>query len=163
MKVLNSRLARCVASCLTVVIVLPTGRAATFATRCTAEFERGALSQDRNARPPAKKNNIIAGLGVNEAGATFEQTSDQSRPVVPDRPTAAQQQDSPPSPVGTAAAPYEKPEGTPASSPAGAAIAPAKQRRAKSFAIRTALIVGAGVAIGVVVAASLGSSSRAHQ
>lgn len=65
-------------------------------------------------------------------------------------------------PVGTAAAPYLKPEGIAASRPAGAAIAPAKQRRVRSFAIRVALLVGAGVAIGTVIAASLGSPSRAN-
>jgi len=63
-------------------------------------------------------------------------------------------------PVGTAVAPYEKTTGVGASRPAGAVIAPAKQRRARSFAIRVAIVVGAAVAIGTVVALSRGSSSR---
>ncbi len=75
---------------------------------------------------------------------------------------SASQQTGSTHPVGTAAAPYLKPEGIAASRPAGAAIAPAKQRRVRSFAIRVALLVGAGVAIGTVVAASLGSPSRAN-
>jgi hypothetical protein len=65
-------------------------------------------------------------------------------------------------PVGTAAAPYIKPEGVPASRPAGAAIAPAKQRRIRQIAIRVGLLVGAGIAIGTVAAASLGSPARPH-
>jgi hypothetical protein len=65
-------------------------------------------------------------------------------------------------PVGTAAAPYVKPEGVAASRPAGAAIAPAKQKRSHSFALRVGLIVGAGIAIGTVTALSLSSSSRPH-
>lgn len=65
-------------------------------------------------------------------------------------------------PVGTAAAPYVKPEGVTASRPAGAAIAPAKQKRVHSFAIRVGLLVGAGVAIGTVTALSLSSSSHPH-
>jgi hypothetical protein len=63
-------------------------------------------------------------------------------------------------PVGTAVAPYEKTTGVAASRPAGAVIAPAKQRRARSFAIRVAIVVGAAVAVGTVVALSRGSSSR---
>ena len=63
-------------------------------------------------------------------------------------------------PVGTAAAPVAKPTGVAASRPAGAVIAPSKQRRAKSIVIRVGIIVGAGVAIGTVAALSRGSSSR---
>ncbi len=63
-------------------------------------------------------------------------------------------------PVGTAAAPYMKPTGTAASRPAGAAIAPGKQRRVHSFVIKFGLIAGAAVAGGVVVALSAGSRSR---
>lgn len=65
-------------------------------------------------------------------------------------------------PVGTAAAPVIRSTGNPASAPAGAAIAPAKQRRARSYALRVGLIIGAAVAVGVVAAASLSSSSRPH-
>jgi hypothetical protein len=63
-------------------------------------------------------------------------------------------------PVGTAAAPVAKPSGVAASRPAGAAIAPAKQRRAKAILIRVGIIVGAGVAVGTVAALSRSSSSR---
>ncbi|MFZ0661579.1 MAG: hypothetical protein WAM66_02715, partial [Acidobacteriaceae bacterium] len=70
------------------------------------------------------------------------------------------QQTSTPQPVGTAAAPYEKPVGTAVSRPAGAAIAPAKQRRTRSFLIKVGLVVGAAIAIGTVVALSKGSRSR---
>jgi len=63
-------------------------------------------------------------------------------------------------PVGTAAAPVAKPAGVAASRPAGAVIAPAKQRRRKAILIRVGIIVGAGVAVGTVAALSRGSSSR---
>lgn len=69
-----------------------------------------------------------------------------------------QQQNS--NPVGTAAAPVAKPTGVAASRPAGAAIAPAKQRRVRAIVIRVGIIVGAGVAIGTVVALSRSSSAR---
>lgn len=74
--------------------------------------------------------------------------------------TPANQPNAPQQPVGTAAAPYVRPEGVPASRPAGAAIAPAKQKRVRIYAIRIALLVGAAVAIGTVVAASEGSPAR---
>jgi hypothetical protein len=63
-------------------------------------------------------------------------------------------------PVGTAAAPVAKPTGIAASRPAGAVIAPAKQKRRKAILIRVGIIVGAGVAIGTVAALSRASSSR---
>ena len=65
-------------------------------------------------------------------------------------------------PLGTAAAPAIKPEGVAVSRPAGAAIAPAKQRRVRQWAIRVGLLVGAGIAIGTVAALSLGSPARPH-
>lgn len=71
-------------------------------------------------------------------------------------------QQNPKQPAGTAVAPVITPEGAPASRPAGAAIAPMKQRRTRSFVIRTALIVGAVVAVGAVAGASLASPSHAH-
>lgn len=63
-------------------------------------------------------------------------------------------------PVGTAAAPYENPVGAAVSRPAGAAIAPAKQKRRRSFLIRMGLVIGAAVAVGTVVALSKASPSR---
>jgi hypothetical protein len=65
-----------------------------------------------------------------------------------------------PAPVGTAVAPVVRPEGAAASRPAGAAIAPARQRRTHTIAIRVALIVGAAVAVGTVAAATMGSPSH---
>ena len=65
-------------------------------------------------------------------------------------------------PVGTAAAQSLKTTGVAASQPAGAAIAPAQQRRARSVLIKVGLIVGAGVAVGSVVALSSASPSRPH-
>jgi hypothetical protein len=76
-------------------------------------------------------------------------------------PQATQQQNGEtPAPVGTAAAPYEKGMGIAASRPAGAVIAPAKQRRTRSFVIKVSLIVGAAVAVGTVVGLSSASPSR---
>jgi anti-anti-sigma factor len=76
--------------------------------------------------------------------------------------TSLKQQDDTKEPLGAAAAPPVKTTGVAASKPAGAAIAPAKQRRARSMLIKVAAIAGAGVAIGAVVALSSASPSRPH-
>jgi len=63
-------------------------------------------------------------------------------------------------PAGTAAAQIGKLKGGPASKPAGAAIAPAKQRRVRSYLLKFGAIAGAGIAVGTVLALSHGSPSR---
>jgi hypothetical protein len=63
-------------------------------------------------------------------------------------------------PVGTAAAGAPTTSGVAASEPAGVAIAPAKQRRARTIVIRMGAIIGAGVAVGSVVALTAGTSSK---
>lgn len=73
---------------------------------------------------------------------------------------ASQSNQKSPNPVGTAAAPYERTMGVAASRPAGAAIAPAKQRRVRTILISLGVILGAGVAVGSVAALSHGSPSR---
>lgn len=85
------------------------------------------------------------------------QVADQSGQAETSQTASQQAQDKP---VGTAAAPYEKTTGVTASRPAGAVIAPAKQRRARSILIRVGVIVGAAVAIGTVVALTHASPSR---
>ncbi len=71
-----------------------------------------------------------------------------------------QQQGTPQQPVGTAAAPYEKPTGVPGSSPAGAVIAPAKQRRVRAIVVRMSIVIAAGAAVGAVVGLSRASHGQ---
>jgi len=79
-------------------------------------------------------------------------------PSSPQQPSAKGQQTQ--EPVGTAAAESVETTGVAASKPAGAAIAPAKQRRTRSMLIKVGAIVGASVAVGTVVALSAASPSR---
>lgn len=91
-----------------------------------------------------------------------------SSPALPDAPgpqpqqapAAQNQQDNGQKPVGTAVAPVTHPAGIAGSSPSGAAIAPAKQRRVRRILIRIGILVGAGAAVGTVAALSRSSSSR---
>jgi hypothetical protein len=63
-------------------------------------------------------------------------------------------------PAGTAAAESNHPSGVAASEPAGIAIAPAKQRRVRTVVLRVGAILGAGVAIGSVVALTEATPSK---
>ncbi|MGC1372605.1 MAG: hypothetical protein WA824_10755 [Candidatus Sulfotelmatobacter sp.] len=63
-------------------------------------------------------------------------------------------------PVGTAAAEAPNTSGIAASEPAGVAIAPAKQRRARTIIIRTGAIIGAAVAVGVVIGLTEATGSK---
>lgn len=65
-------------------------------------------------------------------------------------------------PVGTAAAPYEKASGVSATRPAGAVIAPARQRRVRRIFIRVGIVAGAAAAIAAVALLSRSSSSTPH-
>ena len=86
----------------------------------------------------------------------------QSQPA----PQTTQQDQSTPAParkqepVGTAAAEAPKTTGVAASQPAGLAIAPAKQHRARKIIIRTGAIIGAGIAVGTVIALTEATSSK---
>jgi hypothetical protein len=95
------------------------------------------------------------------SGTVHSQTIDDSRLSIAQQPSPKPQTDTQ-EPVGTAAATFIKTTGVAASRPAGAAIAPAKQRRARSILIKVAAIAGAGVAVGAVVALASASPSRPH-
>jgi hypothetical protein len=103
--------------------------------------------------------------------------SPESREQLPDAPNATPQtsgtpqappvpmanapdsQNPAPEPVGTATARRAPTAGGAASKPAGAAIAPAKQRQVRSLLIKLGAIAGAGVALGTVMALSHGTPS----
>ena len=90
------------------------------------------------------------------------QSPDQSSPGFATRSQDPQQEQQPDAqkPVGTAAGPSTRPTGVAGSRPAGAAIAPAKQRRVKAIVIRVALIAAGAAAAGAVIGLSRQSPSR---
>jgi len=63
-------------------------------------------------------------------------------------------------PVGTAAAEAPKVSGITAAEPAGIAIAPAKQHRVRTIAIKVGAIIGAGAALGTVIALTAATPSK---
>jgi hypothetical protein len=79
---------------------------------------------------------------------------------VPAQSSETQAQSAPQKPVGTAAAEAPNATGVAASQPAGIAIAPAKQRRVRTIVLRVGAVIGAGVAIGSVVALTAATPSK---
>ena len=86
--------------------------------------------------------------------------SSQSEPAQPPSQTVQPSPTAPQKPVGTAAAETSKVSGVAASQPAGVAIAPAKQRRVRLIVIRVGAILGAGAAVGTVVALTQATASK---
>jgi hypothetical protein len=154
-------------SCLVIFLILCLGEAATIPVAASPQNESISASDGQLSgnSPSTRQTSAEAGQPrslPDSPGVVEAQAANQNNRSTEGQATSASQQDSTPPPVGTAAAPYVKTNGVAASMPAGAAIAPGKQRRIRSIAIRVGLLVGAGVAIGTVVAASAGSSSRPH-
>ncbi len=75
------------------------------------------------------------------------------------QPSGAQDQ-KPQRPVGTAAAESPKVSGVTAAEPAGVAIAPAKQRRVRTIVLKVGAIIGAGAALGTVIALTEATPSK---
>ena len=97
------------------------------------------------------------------AAAEPQSPTSQSSPAEPAQPPSQTVQPSPTAPqkpVGAAAAETSKASGVAASQPAGVAIAPAKQRRVRMIAIRVGAILGAGAAVGTVVALTQATPSK---
>lgn len=121
---------------------------------------QSATPANSQAAPEQQQQQPAAATETNNNG---ESPRDQGLPDAPSAQTTqgsdnnAQQGNEP---VGTAAAQAGKTRGGVASKPAGAAIAPAKQKRTRSLLIKLGLIAGAGVAVGSVYALSKGSPSK---
>lgn len=98
-----------------------------------------------------------------QQGPPTQSTSSQSASSTTekqDSPATSKQGEKPQRPVGTAAAEGPRVTGVTAAQPAGAAIAPAKQRRVRTVVLKVGAILGAGAAIGTVVALTAATPSK---
>jgi hypothetical protein len=158
---------RQIGGCLVLILAAPTAKAA------AAPWQEAA---------PARQEQSASYSAAQESGAgSGKPIVDSAQPdaTLPDAPEVAQsqstssngqsgssqpsqdrQQNGAAQPVGTAAAPPETARGVAASKPAGAVIAPAKQRRVRTFLISLGMVGAACVAVGTVVALSHTSSSQ---
>jgi hypothetical protein len=166
MRILASWQERQIAGCLVIFMAAPVAGAAVTQTQLQRSGHQAATAP----ATPAQSSDTTTGntnaatprpgamSSSSDAAVSDDANEQQSYSTLPSAPQ--QQQNGTSNPVGTAAAPYEKTTGVAASRPAGAVVAPAKQKRSRSFLIRVGLIVGSCVAVGTVVALSAGSPSR---
>lgn len=117
------------------------------------QSQRQANTKELWAAAALGPRSAVAESSQNEAPQA--QSSANQSTSAPSAATQPQQK-----PVGTAAAEAPSASGVAASQPAGVAIAPAKQRRVRTIVLRTGAIIGAGVAVGTVVALTAGTSSK---
>ncbi len=134
--------ARHIACFLVVLLAAPVGRA--------------QAPGNKDQAVPATESQTQAPGAPNAAGAAAA----PQQPSASTQPSGQQQPNGAPNPEGAAVAPYARTTGVTGSRPAGAVIAPAKQRRVRAFLIKVGVVVGAGVAIGTVLALSHASPSR---
>jgi hypothetical protein len=153
MRTLEFCLKRGTAIALAALIALPVGMPATVFAQQTAASPPAAGAS--SAPPQSSDSNPSL-----EARPTGGSPADGAPAATQEPQTPESPKQEPTAPVGTAVAPYEKGIGVAASRPAGAVIAPAKQRRTRSFLIKSALVLGAAVAVGSVIGLSNASPSR---
>jgi anti-anti-sigma factor len=163
-------LTRQIAGCLVLLLLLVAPLAAAAAQQQETSSSRQANVSTAQAQAPVQNSDSGARNSNYEPfqpqalpdspDTVRSQTADGNQVLNASQPSPNQQQDVPQEPVGTAAAEFIKTTGVAASKPAGSAIAPAKQRRARSILIKVAAIAGAGAAVGAVVALSAASPSR---
>jgi hypothetical protein len=88
------------------------------------------------------------------------QKNDDSLPDAPQSQSTQNQQESSQAPGGAAGAKAANPKGAPVAQPAGAAVAPVRQRGHRSLLIKVGLVAGGAIAVGTAVALSERSPSR---
>ena len=101
----------------------------------------------------AKAQAVSSQQDSSSQAATQTETQAASAQTASTQSTSAQDQTQKPQrPVGTAAAEAPKVSGVTAAQPAGVAVAPAKQRRVRTIVLKVGAMVGAGAALGAVIA-----------
>jgi hypothetical protein len=140
---------RHVARCLVVLMI------GTCLNAGAARAQEAAPASAAQTNGPVEKSSADGGQSLPDAP---EKQNSQSAPTA--GAAEPQQNSDDVRPLGTAAAPYTRPTGVTGSRPAGAVIAPAKQRRLRTILISVGVIAAAGIAVGTVAALSHGSPSR---
>jgi outer membrane biosynthesis protein TonB len=161
MKTINRCMFRLIAITLAVLLGTPLGALAQQNAQTQNSQDAKPATVDPRPIPaqPATSTAEVAALPDSPAPAPQNEPAPQQQQPAPQS-NAQQQQNAPSQPMGTAAAPAEPAGGVAATRPAGAAIAPGKQKRSHTLLIRWTLIIGAAVAVGTVVGLSSASPSR---
>jgi hypothetical protein len=115
-------------------------------------------SSQSSSSPASASPTATSPTGASQAGTTKPEDSLPDAPQATPQAQTGQQQE--PAPSGTAGAKAANVKGAPVAQPAGAAVAPARQRGHRSLFIKLGLLAGAGIAVGTVVALSAKSQPR---
>ena len=161
MKISSSRLWRPIAISLALTLVVPFGEGGTSQQQPSAT-QQSEQPPSENIAPTSKAPPAVQSEEIPDNPLPASSVANDNQQAALQQEPSGQQQTDSREPVGTAAAPYEKPIGVPASRPAGAAIAPAKQKRRSSIGIKLGLLIATGVAVGTVAGLSSASSSHPH-
>ncbi len=122
-----------------------------------------AAPQSAAAQAPEANSGSAAANQLPDSPGTSASSSAQQLPAPPPpgQASASQPAQTPAArPPGAAAAEISNTGGVTASEPAGIAVAPAKQRRLRSWIIKLGAVAGAGVAVGTALALSQASPSK---
>lgn len=134
---------------------LSSGEVAAPRPQYTASAELPDSPGSARAQEQGTSSQQSGSSATTNSSTTTNQTNSQSN-----SPANATQDQKLQRPVGTAAAEAPKVSGITAAEPAGIAIAPAKQHRARTLAIKVGALIGAGVAIGAVIALTEATPSK---
>ncbi len=133
----------------------------------SASFRIAAMTQQESVPPQPQGEESNSQPTSAQPQSSDQPQANSSAPEEPAREPAASHASSQSQPphqpheaVGTAAAESIAVTGVAASRPAGAAVAPAKQRRVRTLLIKVGALVGVGVAVGTTFALSQSSPSR---
>jgi hypothetical protein len=153
---------RMVARCLIVLLALPFGwNSASRAQEApSAKAVQGSARETQAPESSPNQTGKSADRGALLSEALPDAPEAQAAQESSSQTGAGSQSGGDTRPLGTAAAPYTKPTGVTGSRPAGAVIAPARQRRARAILISVGVIAAAGIAIGTVAGLSHASPSR---
>lgn len=132
------------------------GQAATAASLIQVSDKDGVVASAELPDSPGATLSLLQASGNSSQQGTA-QSQNTPPPPSDQKPQAQEQQQRP---VGTAAAEAPKVSGITAAQPAGFAIAPAKQRRVRTIVIRVGAIIGAGAALGTVIALTASTPSK---
>lgn len=160
---------RQIGACLVLILAAPTVRAAVLPRQddAVAHADRSASQSDSHNSDAVNRQQSPDSAQAESTLPDAPEIAQAQRPAANGQSSSSQpiqdtdqNEPAPARPLGTAAAPSVTRTGVTASKPAGAAIAPAKQRRVRTILISLAVVAAAGVAIGTVAGISRTSPSQ---
>lgn len=162
MKIIDRSAARLIGSSLVLALLVSTCAAALPGPQDVGpnqEQQEGSATGQSSQAPPAASSPSTDAL-PDSPGARQPPAGQFVAQAEAPQPSPEPEQKERQKPVGTAAAETSTTTGFAASRPAGAALAPAKQKRARTLLISVGAVVGAAVALGTVMALSKGTPSK---